>query len=926
MAELKLISFNARSICNKLHEFQAEIVEFCHPHIISICETWLTEDHPDSLFQCARDYNVYRCDRNDRAGGGVAVLVHNSIKSTLLSTTSTDGGEIMWVLIENASSNILIGNFYRSNVTLNNPLDKFFTELESLIPIYHDIVLTGDFNLPNIDWNVPTAPSLYKQDEVLEKVTSLGFQQYVLENTRGQNVLDLIFSNNYALISNVVVDDPLSTSDHLKIMCSLNFKPNILCENYRNWNKCFTFGFERYLEFVPWGSIFQKCKNVDEMYESFLKIFNEGVNTFVPVTKRKVNNKTMSKNTHRLLLLRRKALRRYRLTNSLHDKGLFNQYSMAFSQAVINDVRNREKAILKKPNTRKFFNFVKSKTKVREQTPTLQLPDGSLVTDAGEKAKLFSEVFSSFYVADNGTPFSMQDRMASTMPDFIITQKMVLEALKSSPNKFTCGPDGIPSFALRRFSDQLCVPLRTIFERSLKEQCVPTAWRVATITPLYKGKGPKSDPKNYRPISLTSNVCKAMEKIVKNEILKFAKATNLISASQHGFMERRSTLTQLLECFNVWTKNIDSGTPIDVIYLDIAKAFDSVSHPKLLECLENMGIRGTLLNWLSNFLANRTQTVCVDGCMSDKCDVCSGVPQGSVLGPILFILYINFVTFIVKHVDLRMYADDCKVFFQVNSKENFELLKNDVLRIYEYFCEAQLSLALHKCQVLHLGFSNPCLSMSMNNATFEDVTLVKDLGVFVSSDLKPSSHIDSIVCGAKRRMNCIFRSFVYKEEHFLSNLFCTYVRPLLEYNSPAWNPHLIKDINKIEGVQREFTRRIPGLSEIHYLDRLKHLKLETLELRRLKADLILVYKIINGLVDLKFDDFFKLSTCTTTRGHSLRLVLPKVRLDVRKNFFSSRTVNVWNILPETVVTALSVNGFKTGLNDVCFSDYLKFSC
>ena len=196
----------------------------------------------------------------------------------------------------------------------------------------------------------------------------------------------------------------------------------------------------------------------------------------------------------------------------------------------------------------------------------------------------------------------------------------------------------------------------------------------------------------------------------------------------------------------------------------------------------------------------------------------------------------------------------------------------------------------------------------------------------MSSDLKPACHIDSIVCSAKRRMNCIFRAFVYKDEYFLSNLFCTYVRPLLEYNSPTWNPHLIKDINKIEGVQREFTRRIPSLSDLPYLDRLKLLKLETLELRRLKADLILVYKIINGLVDLNFDDFFKLSSCTMTRGHSLRLVLPKVRLDVRKYFFSTRIVQLWNNLPETVVTAVSVSGFRTGLNDFCFNDYLKFSC
>ena len=203
---------------------------------------------------------------------------------------------------------------------------------------------------------------------------------------------------------------------------------------------------------------------------------------------------------------------------------------------------------------------------------------------------------------------------------------------------------------------------------------------------------------------------------------------------------------------------------------------------------------------------------------------------------------------------------------------------------------------------------------------------MRDLGVFVSDDFKFACHIDSIVSSAKRRMNCIFRSFVYKDERFLCNLFCTYVRPLLEYNSPAWNPHLIKDINKLEGVQREFTRRIPALLELQYFDRPRRLKLETLELRRLKSDLILVFKIFNGLVDLKFEEFFTLSPCTITRGHAQRLVLPKVRLDLRKHFFAVRVITIWNNLPTEVVNCTTVTCFKTKLDSIDFDQYLKFSC
>jgi hypothetical protein len=487
----------------------------------------------------------------------------------------------------------------------------------------------------------------------------------------------------------------------------------------------------------------------------------------------------------------------------------------------------------------------------------------------------------------------------------------------------SCGPDGIPSLALKKLAVQLSVPFQYIFERSLKEGEIPALWKMANVVPLFKKKGRKNDPKNYRPISLTSNVCKAMEKIIKRQMLEFLSATNELSEYQCGFMERRSTVSQLLQCLNDWTESVDKGVPIDVIYLDVAKAFDSVSHEKLLSSLDHCGIRNEWLNWIRSFLTARTQTVNIDQCHSNEARVTSGVPQGSVLGPILFLIYINSLVRALKHSSIRLYADDAKIYFRVGSEADFQALTNDLEAINEWMTNAQLNLAVTKCEALHVGFSNKRRDIIMNGEQIPSTHLVRDLGFYVSDDLKFSRHVDNIVATAYRRLNAIFRCFTTRSIGFLCRMYCVYIRPILEYGTPVWNPYLIKDILKIEGVQRNFTRRIPGFSQLDYKLRLERLKLETLELRRLKFDLLEVFKILNGLIDINCSEFFELRRDCVTRGHALKIVLPKYRLDVRRHSFSIRVIKPWNALPDFLANCASVSVFRKELDKLDLSTFLS---
>ena len=895
------------------------------PDIVCVSETWLhgTDDYPNSLFLCAKVYDIYRSDRTDKQGGGVALLVKRCLNAQFLCSSQIDNGELLWVMIQRANVKLLVGSFYRSNVAAFSPMDKLFNDLESFQSMATHTLLLGDFNLPNIDWQTPNSPAIFKQDIFLEKFLQLGFTQFVTEPTRERNILDLVLCDSQNLVFDVRMHDPLSSSDHSTICFSFLFDFVHQNECKRNWHKCFYFGFQRALEFVPWNSLFQGVSSIDSMYDIFLSIFHELTAEFVPMTHFTRKSSKISKYSRSLLYKRRKALRVLRKKKSTVHKAKFNALNIAFSNSIRNDIKKFENSVVRNPNPRKFFAYVRSKMDYYQKVPALKKTDGTLTFSAADKANMFKDVFGANFRADDGVAqvFS-RPKQGSTMPEVQITRTMVYEALKTFPNKISCGPDDIPALALKKMAAQLSVPLCTLFQYSLNNGEIPKCWKEAIVTPLYKGKGSVSDASNYRPISQTSNVCKAMEKIIKNHILEFLEATSAINKEQFGFMKRRSTLTQLLECLNIWTQSLDKGIPMDVIYLDVSKAFDTVNHQKLISKLDFYGIRSKWLDWIKAFLSHRSQKVRVDNSLSSVSDVLSGVPQGSVLGPLLFILYINDVVSVVQNSNIRLYADDGKIFFSVGSDEDFQALSDDINSVYHWLKSAQLSLALHKCEVLHLGYSNPHRPVGTDGNVFKPVKIVKDLGVYLSDDLRSSYHIDKIVAAAYSRTNCIFRTFTVREPGFLCRLFCVYVRPILEYNTPAWNPYLHKDIHKIESVQRFFTRRIPGFSKFSYNDRLAKLGMETLELRRLKFDLVEVYKIINGIDDLDYNQFFSICRDSFTRGNGLKLFVPYARLNVRKFFFSVRVVKLWNYLPCSATNSISVNVFKTEIDRVSFQQFL----
>jgi hypothetical protein len=495
--------------------------------------------------------------------------------------------------------------------------------------------------------------------------------------------------------------------------------------------------------------------------------------------------------------------------------------------------------------------------------------------------------------------------------DFFVTQQDIKAAIRCCPDKCSAGCDGIPNILYKHCIDEIAFPLQIVFAQTIINRQLPREWLISRVSPIFK-KGSKLLAENHRPVSITVVACRIFERTIRDHILQSVLSRGLVSRGQHGFLPRRSTLTNLLKFLDAVTAKMNAGVATDAVYLDISKAFDTIPHDKILYKLSALGINEDLFYWIRNFLKGRSQYVGLGSAKSKEVSVTSGVPQGSVLGPLLFLLYFENAG-VNGETSLLKFADDSKL-FGVNPLE----LQNDLNFFVETLEELGMSVAISKCYTVSFSCSsvpNPS-EYFLHNQVINRVSGTRDIGVFVDQHLKFSEHCQRLASKANSLIFRIFRSFASRDPTFMFSIYTTYVRPILEHNSPAWSPYLKEDIRRIEGPQRRFTKRLQGYEDgWTYLERLHALGAETLLVRRIKADLVLVYKIIHGLVD-GLEDLLQFARVTRTRGHAFKIVPQPFNINARKNFFSVRVANFWNNLPSVVVESATLSAFKSNLRHV----------
>ncbi len=491
--------------------------------------------------------------------------------------------------------------------------------------------------------------------------------------------------------------------------------------------------------------------------------------------------------------------------------------------------------------------------------------------------------------------------LQTPMKDIIITEEQVKKKLDKLNITKSPGPDNMHPRVLKELRHEISKPLSIIMMKSLQEGTLPSSWKTAHVTPIFK-KGSKSECGNYRPVSLTSIVCKTLEAIIRDHLNDFISSNNLLSTCQHGFVNGRSCSTQLLQCLDVWTDLMDQGESIDVIYLDFAKAFDSVPHQRLLNKMKGMGFTKQILDWSENFLTGREQRVVVNGAKSSWSNVLSGVPQGSVLGPIYFILFINDMPDCVHNL-IALFADDAKLFSSVRNATDQEHLQHDLHQLQRWAEEWQLRFNAKKCKVMHLGRVNPELKYDMDGVCLETIKEEKDLGVWIDDELKFHIHTDKQVNKANRQIGLIRRSFDALDAESFIMLYKSMARTHLEYCNAVTYPVFDCQAKLLESVQRRATKLVPGLKDLSYEERLKKLDLPSLYYRRARGDIIEAYKYLHGIYKVADCPLVLDDNPASTRGHSLKLKKARCNKSSTQKFFKHRVVDAWNSLPEDIVTA-----------------------
>ena len=694
------------------------------------------------------NFSTEACNLGTAGCRGICVYVKSSLQASEVSFLETHSIEQLWIKIRLTGSDELVaGCLYRSPSA--SPVESI-EEIASLFRRVHEmnsshLLICGDFNVPQIDWSLHLclSPDTHIAHKLLGIIHECLLFQHVLHPTRfregeASNILDLIMTNEEHMVSALDYQPGLGKSDHVVLRFGLAcYASRVASRHTRlNFHKADFSRLNANIEAVDWKGL--RHHDIETGYGMLKKTLSNAVKECIPTSRSPHSRKNIYMNSKALKLknLKLQLWRRYvctgdpldmaRFTRSRNKlRGLTRKLRKQFEMQLVKDI---------KTNPRAFWRYTNTRLKTRSGIGALRDSAGKLESRDGEKAGILNTFFGSVFTREDTTsapPTFSIDKTIPELSDIDISPSKVMSRLDALNPCSSPGPDDIHPKVLRETQKTISTPLAMLFRKSLDTGTVPHDWTLARIVPIYK-KGCKQDAGNYRPVSLTSVVCKVLESLIRDAILQHLNSNNLLSNTQHGFRPKRSCSTQLVEVLDAWSKAIEEESAMDILYLDFQKAFDSVSHRLLLHKLSYYGICGKLHDWIKSFLTARQQQVVLNGAASGWIDVVSGVPQGSVLGPLLFLLYINDLPDAVQ-CPLRMFADDTKVFAQVDDDQGTSRLQEDLEALSAWSDAWMMPFNEDKCNILHVGHANHDFQYIMDGKPITNTQVEKDLGVFVDT-------------------------------------------------------------------------------------------------------------------------------------------------------------------------------------------------
>ena len=924
---LSIVHYNVQSLLPKLDNMYVELKDF---DILAFSETWLNDSTPSDNLNIPTFYKPERKDRAD-GYGGVCVYVKSSLTYKRKPDLEIQDIECIWIELTLNQLRLLIGVFYRPPNSGNDYLTKVEDSIHLALDCRpNDLVVVGDLN-----FNMLNQLSARKINSLCQQ---LGLDQTINEPTHftenSSSLIDIMLVNNLDNLINSGVSDPF-----------LNQNVRYHCPIYGifKYKKYKVSSFKRTIWQYDKGDYQDLKLNARKTQWETLKDFN--INTYskqltnkvYELTKQSIPNKIVTvkpseppwinSQIKRKIRSRKRAYRKARTSNNINHWNKFKRIRnevTTFIRTTKKEHYDKLAVKLQSDNlsSRDWWKTLKSFITDNNKPAIPALADnGITVHDATAKANLLNDYFASqTHLPDENAIVPNICNSQTRLSTLAFTAEEVRSVLDCLPLGKASGSDDINNRVLRELSNEVCTPLCDLFNRSIATGSFPSPWKEAHVCAVFK-KGDPSLVCNYRPISLLSNIDKVFERLVFKHVYNFFLDTNFLSPFQSGFIPGDSTVNQLTYIYNAFCKALDEGKEVRAVFFDISKAFDRVWHKGLLAKLKGAGITGSLLNWFSDYLSDRKQRVIIPGVQSNWADVKAGVPQGSILGPLLFLVYINDIVSDIQS-NIRLFADDTSLYLIVeHANVSADILNTDISKITEWAKSWIVSFNPTKTESLLISRKvnktrHPSLSMA--NEEITEVSSHRHLGILLSNDGNWHSHIEYIKSKAWPRIHIMRKLKFVLDRKSLEKVYFCFIRPILEYADITWDNCTQYQKDELDKIQHEAMRIVTGTTKLASIrDLYNETKWQTLESRRQKHKLIMFFKMFNHLSPTYLSSLVP-ALVSDISGYRLRnannLTIPPYRTKLYAESFLPSVLHQWNSLPQSIRDSDSVSSFKEALN------------
>ena len=921
---------NIRSLRKNFDNFETHLLHELDFQfsIIGLTETRIT--NVDSLnFECDLPGYVFEYVPTPLAAGGVGMYIDKTYKYTILEKCSNEAFQSLWIEIHNENSaNIICGIIYRQH---NSP-DRFqvyFDEtIERLSSTNKTIYLMGDFNI-----NLLHSETCNFAQNFLLSLQSLNLMPTIDKPTRIHNksatLIDNIFINKIGqpIYSGNIVSD---LSDHYSQFCIL--KRNDLLTNstksktfFRDYS-CFSeVEFKKDLGQIDFENSIND--DIDKSFSFFFKKLNKITNKHAPlkpISRRKVKQQSKPWIT--------KGIRRsIKIKNSLFYHGNRKTYKL-YRNKLLELTRISKRKYYQEYFTTNFANHKKTweginklinrKKRYTKSIASLKCP-GSLrtTTDPSKISNILNKHFSSVghnlaskipESSNSFTKYLPKESFPNSFVFELVSPNEIEKEIMAIPLNKAHGLFSCPVRILRWARLTLSKPLSDLFNMSIQNGTYPSKLKFAKVIPVHKGND-ELIPTNYRPISLLSIFNRILEKLVCIRIKNFLDKYNILFRSQYGFREKHSTQHAILDIVNQIQTNMDNNLFSCGIFIDLQKAFDTVNHAILVKKLHFYGIRGVVNDWFLSYLSNRTQTVQIGDSISDKCNVLTGIPQGSVLGPLLFILYINDIYTSSSKLKFYLFADDTNLLFADKNLKSLEhTVNNELLHVNDWLAVNKLSLNIDKSNFVIFHPHQKRINYKVNIKVFdnnkntyislEQKEYVKYLGILIDNNLTWKHHISHIASKISKTIGVIARLRHFLPTQTLIQIYNSLILPYLSYGLMVWGQASKRHINKISILQKRVLRLIYfGKYTSHAIPFFVSANILPLDLLYFKTVATQMHDISNHLTPPDICDLFttadQIHNYNTRSSAKGNYFVQYSRLNKQKNSFSRTGVRIWNSIP-----------------------------